>query len=152
MSLASSLKSSAASITTPYVPSCTFSPRGRNRFACNTCTKANGGGPILVKRSQTEGHRTAVFLRQNHRTKLPPKTRYESPPRRTHARRSGVELTADSHRGQRTTYISTYAESWLCPYCFGRNDFDKGYGLYGSCGTSACGDWGARFEVVRSGA
>lgn len=147
MRLASSLKSSAAAV---YVPSCTFSPRGRNRFACNTCTKANGGGPVILKRGSLEGHRLGVFLRNNPRSKLPPKTHYESPPRRASRGRSGVELDWGAPRPRaRTKLISAFALSWLCPNCFERNDFDKGYGLYGSCGTATCSDCGLRFEIER---
>jgi len=152
MSLASTLRSSTAATQSSYVPSCTFSPRGRNRFACNTCTKANGGGPIVLKRNQVEGHRVGMFLRNNPRSKLPPKIHYESPPRRTRWGRSGLDLGSAPHRGVRTRYISAFAESWLCPDCFERNDFDKGYGLYGSCGTATCSDCGARFEIERGGA
>ena len=153
MSLASSLKSSTAATNPAYVPSCTFSPRGRNRFACNTCTKANGGGPIVLKRNQLEGHRVGVFLRNNPRSRRPPKIRYEPQPRLTRWGRSGVELDSGTPRPDlRTKYISAFAESWLCPDCFERNRFDKNYGRYGSAGIVACRDCGARFEIERGGA
>ena len=142
LSLASTLRSTA-SIPPQYVPSCTFSPRSRNRFACNTCKQQNGGGPILVKRSQIEGHRMAVFLRKNPRTKLPPLTRFE-PEQSARAR-------PRSRRGTRTKQITLYAESWLCPNCFERNEFGKNWVEYGPAGVVACGDCGLHYEIERGG-
>ncbi|MDO8576632.1 MAG: hypothetical protein Q7R90_04985 [bacterium] len=144
ISLARTLKSSAAAVNPGFVPSCTFSPRGRNRYACNTCTKANGGGPIVLKRNQLEGHRTGVFLRNNPRSKLPPITPYE--PQKTLAARSG------SQKGLMIKYISMHSERWICHDCFEENRFEKNWGIYGSAGVDTCRGCNARFLIERGGA
>lgn len=85
----------------------------------------------------------AVFLRKNPRTKLPPLTRFE-PEQSARAR-------PRSRRGTRTKQITLYAESWLCPNCFERNEFGKNWGEYGSAGVVACGDCGLHYEIERGG-
>src|ERR1700722_12582752 len=59
-----------------YTPACTFTPRSRNRFACNCCVSSRGR-PVVLPRKQLEGHRNAVFNQNNPRSRAVPPLRFK---------------------------------------------------------------------------
>ena len=113
---------------------CTFSPRGRNRFACTRCSNGKGG-PLVLKRSQLDGHKQGTFVRA-----FPPSP---DPP-------AWIPPKVDQRsKGPRTRVIDVFADSWLCPECYERNEFSYRYGSSGPARPSRCWDCGRTYTIER---